>query len=197
MVENNFYEWLGLPVEEYEGDVTKLKLVLDRFITDCNSSKDTKKQNRAAIYQAEMKSAIQDPVLWRKIYEEYKRSVDEKIVNYFVLCADSSKCIPQNQVNMIASKFKVSVPYIEQSAKDNGYKTGKTSAPAPESGFKLKDLEPESKAKSNLDSIQKAINELGFPTLAELIESETGSKISISDISKDDLSKKIDSIKKK
>lgn len=129
MAENNFYEWLELPVEKYEGDPAKLGPILERFITDWNSSKAMKMQNRAAIYQTAMRAAIQDPAQWKQIYEEYKRSVDEKISDALMMCADSMKHIPSEQISAIATTYKVSISYVEKVAKSNGYNPDPTPDP--------------------------------------------------------------------
>ena len=130
MAENNFYEWLELPVEHFESDPAKLGPILEKFITDWNSSKDIKKQNRAAIYQTAMRAAIQDPTLWKQIYDEFKHAVDEKISDSLMMCADSKKFISPEQITAIASTCKVSVPYVEQYATSNGYEIN-GSAPQP------------------------------------------------------------------
>lgn len=203
MAENNFYEWLELSVEKFEGDPAKLGPILERFITDWNSSKDIKKQNRAAIYQTAMRAAIQDPDQWKQIYEEYKRSVDEKITDALMMCADSLKYIPSEQVAAIATTYKVSVTYVESVAKNNGYKLDPTSDPnktknqQPIVKYSLKDLEPDSKAKGQLDSIQKSINELGFPTLAELIDHELVTETNLYTVPKDEILTALKEIKKR
>lgn len=203
MAENNFYEWLELPVEKYEGDPAKLGPILERFITDWNSSKAMKMQNRAAIYQTAMRAAIQDPAQWKQIYEEYKRSVDEKISDALMMCADSMKHIPSEQISAIATTYKVSISYVEKVAKSNGYNPDptpdpkKNNTPQPVSRFSLKDLEPESKAKITLDGIQKSINELGYATLAELIAYETTSEPNLYTVPKDEVLNALKEIKKR
>lgn len=203
MAENNFYEWLELSVEKFEGDPAKLGPILERFITDWNSSKDIKKQNRAAIYQTAMRAAIQDPEQWKQIYEEYKRSVDEKITDALMMCADSLKYIPSEQVAAIATTYKVSVTYVESVAKKNGYKLDPTLDPNKTKNqqstvkYSLKDLEPDSKAKGQLDSIQKSINELGFPTLAELIDHELVTETNLYTVPKDEILTALKEIKKR
>lgn len=189
MAENNFYEWLGLSVEHFESDPAKLAPILEKLITDWNSSKDIKFQNRAAIYQTAMRAAIQDPEQWKRIYEEYKHSVDDRIVDALMMCADSLKRISSEQVSAIATNYKVTISYVEKVAKANGYDLGSTSGPIPQpvANFSLKDLEPDSKAKGQLDSIQKSINELGFATLAELIEDQLVNEINLNTIPKGDL----------
>mgnify|MGYP002518461400 CR=1 FL=1 len=198
MAENNFYEWLELPVEKFESDPAKLKPILEKCITDWKSNtSDLEKEHRVAIYEKSMRAAIEDSVLWKQIYEEYKHSVDEKIVNLCMTCADSQKIIASDKISAIATNCKISVPYIEKIAKENGYKL-KTSTPVPPvPSYSLKDLEPPLKIRYKLDGIQKLINQLGFPTLAELIASETGNKNNLYSLSKDNVAEALKDIKEK
>lgn len=197
MADNNFYEWLELPVEHFESDPVRLASILEKYITAWNSSKSIQLQNRAAINQAAMRAAIKDADLWKKIYLEYKKAVDAKILDALVMCADNQK-IDADQVNAIAASCKVSVDYVETIAKSNSYIiSGKVPSPIPKPEYSIKDLEPETKIKGQLDSIQKSINELGFSTLAELIDHELNTEALLSSASKDSILEALKDIKKK
>jgi len=197
MAENNFYEWLGLPVERFENDPAKLVSTLEKYITDLKSSKDFKEQNKIAIYETEMRKAIQKPVLWMKIYLEYKKDVDEKIANALMMCADIKKSVSENYVISIAEKFKVTTKYVKNVGKTSGYNFLPT--PKPAKYPTLDSLEPEKKIKDLLDSSQKLLVQLGFPTLAELIQSEDEKNVHInfSTVSNEEIQNILNIIKKK
>lgn len=197
---NNFYEWLELSVEHFESDPAKLAPILEKKITEWNSSKSIQLQNRAAINQTAMRAAIQDPDAWKKIYLEYKNLIDNKITDALEMCA-VNMVIESDQIVAIAKSCKVSVGYVETTAKKKGYNGGinptPTPIPKPVVRYTIKDLEPDPKIKNQLDSIQKSINELGYPTLAELISHETNTETDLFTVTKDSVLDALKDIKKR
>lgn len=193
MAENNFYEWLELSVEHFESDPAKLAPILEKKITEWNSSKSIQLQNRAAINQTAMRTAIQDPDAWKKIYLEYKDLIDNKITDALVMCADNME-VESDQIVAIAKSCKVSIGYVETIAKKKGFIIGKRQKT--DEKYTIKDLEPDSKIKNQLDSIQKSINELGYPTLAELISHETNTETDLFTVTKDSVLDALKDIKK-
>lgn len=195
---NNFYEWLELSIERFESDPAKLTPILEKKITEWNSSKSIQLQNRAAINQTAMRAAIQDPDVWKKIYLEYKDLIDNKITDALEMCA-VNMAIEPDQIVAIAKSCKVSVGYVETTAKKKGYNGGinPTPIPKPVVRYTIKDLEPDSKIKNQLDSIQKSINELGYPTLAELISHETNTETDLFTVTKDSVLDALKDIKKR
>ena len=75
------------------------------------SSKSLDVQNRANIHGSFIRKAIQDPVEWEKIYNDYKASVEEKIDNRLMFLVVDDKVKPSDIANL-ASSIKVSEEYI-------------------------------------------------------------------------------------
>ena len=206
MAENNFYELLGLSVEHFENNPAKLTPILEKYILDGKSaSPSNKKYKIVAIYESSMRAAIQDPALWTQIYNEYKQSVNEKIIDALMMCADATHFVAEEYVVSIAGNFKVTVEYIKDVGKKANYRfypdlpdrknnDDENKPPPPPPKYPtLKSLEP--KAKTQIDSIQNQIEELGFSTLAELIQSELNININLSTVSNDTIQEAIKHIK--
>ncbi len=197
MAENNYYAWLELSVEKFESDPAKLGSILEKKITEWNSSKSIQLQNRAAINQTAMRAAIQDADLWKKIYTEYKDSVDNKIIDALEMCAVNT-VVKSNQIVAIAKSCKVSIGYVKALAKKKGINCDDDDDDDDDDKrYTLKDLEPDSTIKNQLNGIQGAINDLGYPTLAELIEHERNVHCDLYSTSKDELIAELEKIRER
>lgn len=169
-LDNNFYEWLGLPVETYEYNFNELEKQVEKYITNCNSGNNTKLQNRASLYGNDMRNAIADPNEWKKQYSEYQKKIITKISNAIEMCADNQE-ISAGNIEQISKNNHVGEQYVIDIAKGKGYEISSTSSGNKSSVKKQKysfnDLAPSSK--NILFTPQKLIEELGYRDVAELV----------------------------
>ena len=199
MGKNNYYEWLGLPVETFEGNPDKLKEFLEKKLSEWRSAKTMKLQDRASIHEKEMRAAIADPGRWKKLYDEYKCYVDAKILESLKYIGN--KEVSEEDITLIADNQKISVSYVQQVAKEKGYMVGAEgvagASPKPRQGITLKDMEPTVTIKGTLEQIQKQIEELGFADVAELVNDQIDGSLSLEGSSKEDFVASLTDIKKK
>lgn len=194
MAENNFYEWLGLSVEKFESDVTRLEAIYDRCIKEWDSSKSIAMQNRSAIYKEDIKKAIHDAVLWKQIYTDYKNSVDSNISKFIDMCGEE---VSDDTIAKIAKRENVSEAYIKKIVEAKGYNFSKSDDKKPQGGVTLDSIAPDATIRNTLDSIQKAVNELSFNDITELIMHETTNAISLDNCTKDELLEAFKAIKQR
>lgn len=196
---NNFYEWLELPLEYFEGDPAKLTAAVDQHILTWNSSKAAQLQNRAALYETDIRAAIADPTRWKRIYEDFRKSTDQRVLRDIEMMSRGSSVLLTVGVKKIAQLRNVSEAYVEQLAKSVGKEIGdavtKTASP---NRFSLKSMEPPSDIRNSLEVIQRSIQELSFKTVADLINSQLNSgNISLQNSRKDKVTQALEEIKKK
>lgn len=186
MAENNFYEWLGLSVEQFESDPFILNQILNKLIEEWKSSQNPEIKKRTG-YKYDIIDAFQSPTIWIYMYNKYKKRVDKKIIALFDKYADSTNDIHERFISLISKKCNVSTSYVEKMATNNGYNIydGEQSA------------EVYNRIKGMLDGIQGIIIKLGFNDLSELIESECEANINLSSVAKDEVVAALKYIKKK
>lgn len=197
MEKNNYYAWLELPVEKFEEDTVKLSECLEKHILTWQSSKTLKIQERAAIYAKDMREAIADSVRWKQLYMEYRSSVNTKILESLKYIGKQE--VPKEDIALIAESQKVSEAYVEQVAKEKGYKISseESSSDKQRQGITIKNLEPVVTIKNQLETIQKQIEGLGFADIAELVNDQIDGSLSLESSSKEEFSKNLTEIKKK
>lgn len=170
----NFYEWLELPVEECETDLSKLTALVEKKINEWNSSKSMDIQSRASVYAQNIREAVQNPAEWKKIYNDYKKSVDAKINNWMESAVEDN-ILPTDQVDVIAQKCKVTPDYVMACAKIRSINVGElleNSDIQEISGVSLADISPDKSTVTKLNTSQKFINELGYADLFEWINNQ-------------------------
>lgn len=193
--DNNFYEWLGLPVETYEYNLNELEKLVEKYITDCNSGNNTKLQNRASLYGNDMRNAIADPNEWKKQYTEYQKKIITKISNAIEMCAENQE-ISSNNIEQISKNNHTSKQYVIDIAKGKGYKIINISSGninnIKRQKYSFNDIAPESK--NILITPQKLIEELGYRDIAELV---FHGQQSIDSCKLDELISQLETLKKK
>ncbi|MDE7398881.1 MAG: hypothetical protein K2N06_05065 [Oscillospiraceae bacterium] len=163
---NNYYEWLGLPVENFENDPTVLSEIVEKKIVEWQSHKKLEITNRAYIHGPQIRAAIRNPEMWEEIYREYKEQVDDNIADQLQLFVNDKLEIAAEDVETIAKQNSVSARYVKQICNSLKYKVGGSSAvPVPE--YTIENMEPTSFRK--FSSVQKLIEELGSKNLMELL----------------------------
>lgn len=190
MEENNFYEWLELPVEIYEGDLTKLESILEKAIKDWELSKDVRKQDRAAMYQTAIRSAIQDPVQWKHIYSEYRLRIEKSILIVASLIA-SKKEISTDKVRKISERYKVSYEFTESIISRENYKIIDLD------NYSIHSLEIPQNAQVQIKGIQTHIEALGYNNILEFIDDQLGIITSFTDVDNSKIIEALAIIKKR
>lgn len=175
MAENNLYELLGLPVEKYECDPAILGPILEKVIKDWKLSKDVRKQDQAAIYQVSIRAAIQDPVQWRQIYDEYRLRIEKSILLVASLIASENE-ISTDQIKKICDKYKVSYEYAESIISEEGYLIIDLS------NYSIHSLEIPQKSRAQIKGIQNHIEVLGYSDIIAFIDDQLGEIISLTDV---------------
>ncbi len=192
---DNYYGWLDLSAETFESDPAKLSAIVEKKITEWSSHKSITYQNRAQIHGNDIRKAIQDPDEWKRIYEEYKETVDEKILNQFSFVADNN-VVSEADASKIAANNNVSTSYAKKLACKNRYSFDASSAPSTSTyTFKLEDIKPKSELK--LKPIQDKIIDLGASNLMDLLSKpDFGNIIITPTTSNDKVSEALESLKK-
>lgn len=163
---NNYYEWLGLPVETFENDPAVLSEIVEKKIVEWQSHKKLEITNRAYIHGPQIRAAIKNPEMWEEIYCEYKEQVDSNIADQLQLFVNDKLEIATEDVETIAKQNSVSSRYVKQICNSLKYKVGGgAAAPVPE--YTIEDMEPASFRK--FSSVQKLVEELGSENLMELL----------------------------
>lgn len=163
---NNYYEWLGLPVESFENDPAVLSELVEKKIVEWQSHKKLEITNRAYIHGPQIRAAIRNPEQWEEIYREYKEQVDSNIADQLQLFVNDKLEIAPEDLDIIAKQNSVSVRYVTRVCNSLKYKVG-TDTTQPLPSFTIDDLEPSSFRK--FSSVQKLIEELGSKNLMELL----------------------------
>lgn len=163
---NNYYEWLGLPVETFENDPEVLSEIVEKKIVEWQSHKKLEITNRAYIHGPQIRLAIRNPEMWEEIYHEYKEQVDSNIADQLQLFVNDKLEIAAEDVETIANQNGVSARYVKRVCNSLKYKVG-TGVAQPLPAFTIDDMEPSSFRK--FSSVQKLIEELGSKNLMELL----------------------------
>lgn len=165
---NNYYEWLELSVEKFESDPVKLSDIAEKRIMEWQSHKKIDIQNRANIHGQSIRKAINDSDEWKRIYLEYKSSVDARISESMVFFVNNRE-IKVDDIKTIGNKFKVSENYVRKICESQNYTVveGVSSAAKTAVDFTLEDLKPSSYLKFQTN--QKYVAEMGAKDLMELL----------------------------
>lgn len=164
---NNYYEWLGLPIESFENDPAVLSEIVEKKIVEWQSHKKLEITNRAFIHGPQIRAAIKNPEMWEEIYREYKDQVDNNIADQLQLFVNDKLEIAAEDVETIANQNNVSAKYVKRVCGALKYKVGTDAAAQPLPQFTIDDMEPPSFRK--FSSVQKLIEELGSKNLMELL----------------------------
>lgn len=165
MANTNYYSWLELPVDQFVNNPVVLKSVVEQKMKEWQSSKSLDVQNRANIHGSLIRKAIQDPVEWEKIYNDYKASVEEKIDNRLMFLVVDDKVKPSDIANL-ASSIKVSEEYIRNFCISKKIRISDEKAPV-KVEFTLDDMKPASHLK--IQTIQRTIRQLGEENIMTLL----------------------------
>lgn len=164
---NNYYEWLGLPIESFENDPEILSEIVEKKIAEWQSHKKLEITNRAYIHGPQIRLAVKNPEKWEEIYREYKEQVDGNIADQLQLFVNDKLQIAAEDVQTIANQNSVSVRYVRQICDSLKYKVGGDSPQPISDAFTIDNMEPHSFRK--FSSVQKLITELGSENLMELL----------------------------
>lgn len=182
MANTNYYSWLELPVDQFVNNPVVLKSVVEQKMKEWQSSKSLDVQNRANIHGSLIRKAIQDPVEWEKIYNDYKASVEEKIDNRLMFLVVDDKVKPSDIANL-ASSIKVSEEYIRNFCISKKIRISDEKAPV-KVEFTLDDMKPASHLK--IQTIQRTIRQLGEENIMTLLANPMFLGVNISEFSPED-----------
>lgn len=173
----NYYEMLGLSVEAFEDDPTKLEVIAKEKITEWSTHRRISEQQKAQIHGNYILEAIQNPSEWKCIYNECKKKNDEHILFQIIICTDDSNKIAMDNVDKISARFNVSTEYVMDLCYTNKIQIC-------DIRFTIDDLKPSSSLR--LKCMQSVIESLGASDLMELLANSEYAGITLNDHSSND-----------